>query len=280
MVTATVGWTPTVDVIGRYRAVQRMAYAAAAEVAAGLEVGVSEREVARRLRETLAARGIEGWFHSPLVWFGARTAFPSPWNGLSFFPTKARLERGMPFILDFAPIVGGVAVDIAYAGVLGENDKFTRVMDALQYHRALILESLKARVPLAEIYRRVDALAARQGLVNRHQMYPGEALAHEVGAPRPPSRRFLGTFLGFGPGGIARLSKVAWAGLVNGTSIVWSGDKRCEHAPTPGLWAVEPHLAYDDIGAKFEELVVVSDDGAEWLDDELPHVTAWAARPT
>ena len=49
-------------------------------------------------------------------------------------------------------------------------------------------------------------------------------------------------------------------------------------APTPGLWAVEPHLGFRGVGAKFEELLVVTEDDAWWLDDEVPHVRRWQAR--
>jgi len=30
------------------------------------------------------------------------------------------------------------------------------------------------------------------------------------------------------------------------------------------------------VGAKFEELLVVTDDDAFWLDDDLPHVRRWS----
>ena len=43
----------------------------------------------------------------------------------------------------------------------------------------------------------------------------------------------------------------------------------------PGLWAVEPHVGFRGVGAKFEELLVVTPDDAYWLDDDLPHVRAW-----
>ena len=43
----------------------------------------------------------------------------------------------------------------------------------------------------------------------------------------------------------------------------------------PGLWAIEPHISKDDIGVKFEEIMVVTDNKAYWLDDELPHVEFW-----
>jgi hypothetical protein len=38
------------------------------------------------------------------------------------------------------------------------------------------------------------------------------------------------------------------------------------------MWAVEPHLGWRGVGAKFEELLVVTGDDAYWLDDDLPHV--------
>jgi hypothetical protein len=40
---------------------------------------------------------------------------------------------------------------------------------------------------------------------------------------------------------------------------------------------VEPHLGLGDVGAKFEELLVVTEDDAYWLDDDLPHVRRWAS---
>jgi hypothetical protein len=34
-----------------------------------------------------------------------------------------------------------------------------------------------------------------------------------------------------------------------------------------GLWAFEPHLGCAEFGAKFEEILVIDDDGVRWLDD-------------
>ncbi|OXH82904.1 Xaa-Pro aminopeptidase, partial [Burkholderia multivorans] len=45
-----------------------------------------------------------------------------------------------------------------------------------------------------------------------------------------------------------------------------------------GLWAVEPHLGFAGVGAKFEELLVITEDDAYWLDDGLPHVRRWQRR--
>jgi len=40
---------------------------------------------------------------------------------------------------------------------------------------------------------------------------------------------------------------------------------------------MEPHIARDGVGAKFEEILIIDADGARWLDDDLPHTRRWAA---
>ena len=35
--------------------------------------------------------------------------------------------------------------------------------------------------------------------------------------------------------------------------------------PKPGLWAIEPHLSRDGVGAKWEEIRVVTDNDAYWF---------------
>lgn len=56
----------------------------------------------------------------------------------------------------------------------------------------------------------------------------------------------------------------------------WNHSRSSDHPPTPGLWAVEPHLGKDGVGAKFEEILVITETDAGWLDDGgLPHHRAW-----
>lgn len=62
-----------------------------------------------------------------------------------------------------------------------------------------------------------------------------------------------------------------------GRSPLRADGRASRHPPTPGLWAVEPHVALRGVGLKFEELLVVTPDEAYWLDDDLPHVRRWAA---
>ncbi len=266
--------TVTPEVIARARNAQRLAYAAALAVAAELRPGTSERDAAAAMTTWLERAGIDGWFHRPFAWFGERTAFVgmgAPW---SFFPTACRLEPGMPYILDVAPIVDGAVADIGYAGCLGEHPLHARMCADLLAHRALILAGVQARHTLAAIYADVDRLAADQGWVNRHRRYPFGVIAHRVD---PIARARQTTVAGFGISALRSLG-AALAGRRAGWSPFWNGGRRSEHPPTPGLWAVEPHLGHGGVGVKFEELLVIHDDGrAAWLDDDVPHVRAAAA---
>jgi len=59
-------------------------------------------------------------------------------------------------------------------------------------------------------------------------------------------------------------------------SPLWADGEISNHPATPGLWAVEPHIGFRDVGVKFEEILVVPPSGdAFWLDDDLPHVRRW-----
>ena len=229
-----------------FRRVQRLAYECAEAVAARLEPGITEREAARMQREWLRERGVRDWFHLPFAWFGDRTAFVNFRIPLQFFPTDRPLEPGMPFILDLAPVHQGFAADIGYSGSLGVNPVQDRLMADLEAHRELILREVRERRPLREIYEDVDRLMVRQGYANRHRAYPFGVIAHKVD----------------------RVRERPWSPL-------WSPYRFSEHPPQPGLWAVEPHLGFRGTGAKFEEILVVTDsadprESAFWLDDDLP----------
>lgn len=266
------------DDLARYRAVQRLAYDCAETIASELTPGVTEAQAAYRMRLWLERHGVDEWFHLPFAWFGDRTAFRGVSLPHQFFPTDRKLEEGMPFILDVAPVVDGYAADIGYAGCLGEHPVQSRLLDDLVAHRALILEGVNAGRTLRAIYQDVDALMERQGYDNRHRCYPFGVLAHRVDRLEGPGARMA--FGGFGLRSLGALARSFTAGRVGGTSPLWGPTAASDHAPTPGLWAVEPHVGYGEVGAKFEELLVVTEDGAFWLDDDLPHVRGRQALAT
>lgn len=176
----------------------------------------------------------------------------------------------MAFILDVAPVVGGVATDIGYTSSLGPNPIVERLMDDLAAHRDLILTLVKKREPLSDVYRAVERLRVEQGYRNRHRAYPFGVLAHQV-RPMPAKRGHL-TVGGFGIASLRTLGVAVAQGLRSHTSPLWNDSRFSDHPPTPGLWAVEPHVGFHGTGAKFEELLVVTEDDAFWLDDALPHV--------
>jgi Xaa-Pro aminopeptidase len=251
-----------------WRRAQQLAYACAEAVAATLVPGVTERQAASAMRRALHDRGVNAWFHLPFAWFGDRTAFRGVRFPHQFFPTDRPLAEGMPYILDCAPVVDGYTADIGFTGCLGDNPDLERVLDDLAAYRTLIVDAVRSGATQGEVYRAVDALAARQGYQPRHRAYPFRVLAHQVGYQAPAARRR--TLFGFGLSGTRTLVRTAVVGA--GRSPLWNDGRFSRHPPRPGLWAVEPHLGRQGVGAKFEELLVVTEDDAYWLDDDLPHV--------
>ncbi|MDT0305877.1 M24 family metallopeptidase [Streptomyces sp. DSM 44917] len=263
--------------LGRFREVQQLAYACAGRVAEWLEPGVTERQAAGRLRHELVSAGVGDFFHVPFAWFGDRTAFRGFRTPLQFFPSARRLAEGMPFVLDCAPVVDGYTADIGYGGVVGENPIWERLDADLAEYRALIVGEVRARKPLNEVYAAVDALIARHGYDNRHRVYPGRVIGHQVTrlSPRGPAGA---TLFGFGVRTLQTLGRELISERLHGRSPLWADGRSSRHAPTPGLWAVEPHIGFRGVGLKFEELLVVTEDDAYWLDDDLPHVHRWRER--
>jgi len=268
----------------QFRSIQRLAYQCAQTIAGELKPGISEKATAALMKTWLQDHGVQDWFHQPFAWFGPRTAFKG-FDGLrhlggfnlAFYPGKTRLEEGMPFILDCAPTLGAYTADIGYSGALGENPMVERLLDDLMAHRQLIVRLVKQRRPLAEVSQAVDRLCAEQGTLPRHKAYPFEVLAHRV--EKLGERRRGLSIARFGVRNLYTLTRNALlTGRRQGWSPLWSSNARSYHAPTPGLWAVEPHLGWRGVGAKFEELLVVTADDAYWLDDDLPHVRRWQQR--
>ena len=268
------------------RHVQALAYAACDDVARQLQQGWSERRAAAALGEALRSRGVQEWFHTPFAWFGRRTAFRparGAWTPAHFFPTHLRLVPGMPVILDVAPIVDGVTADVGYSCWYGTapHPAYERLCDDLAVHRELIVDQVRAGRTMAQVARAVDRLATEQGYRSAHRSYPFAVLAHRVATEQAavPASVRARTVGGFGLGAQRWLGRSLVASLRGraGTPL-WNDSAFADRPPAAGLWAVEPHLALRDLGAKFEELLVVGDGEARWLDDDLPHVRRWRTR--
>lgn len=267
---------PSAEELDRYRECQQLAYRCVVAIEGELRAGMTERGVARMMRSWLSDHGIREYFHVPFVWFGDRTSFTGMRFAAQFFPTGRRLEPGMPVILDVAPAIDGYPADIGYSCSLGSNPTLARMQADLEPYRGAIVELVKQRKTAYELYREIDQLTASQGYDNRHQAYPFRVLAHKVFRMEPSwlERVELG---GFGVRASRTILRAARQGR-RGVEHAWPfwNDRPPSKVPIePGLWAVEPHLGLGPVGAKWEELLVVTDDDAYWLDDDLPHVRRW-----
>ena len=69
-------------------------------------------------------------------------------------------------------------------------------------------------------------------------------------------------------------SKIAEANCGTTPSPTWNHLAGSQHPPADGLWAVEPHIARNGIGVKWEELLVIQGSEVYWLDDDVPHINA------
>jgi Xaa-Pro aminopeptidase len=266
--------------LDKFRQVQRLAYDCVQHVETQLTAQMTEREAAKLMRDYLSAHGGGQYFHKPFAWFGDRTAFVNFWSDVHFFPSNRRLAWGLPVILDVAPMVDGYAADIGYSCVYGRNDLFERMVLDLASYRTLILRGVRAERTLQQIYREVDELIRSQGYENRHERYPYGVLAHRIGRVGP-SRLDRVTVGGFGASALRWLASEggAFRRGISHPSPFWNDKDQSAHRATPGLWAVEPHIGHQGVGVKWEELLVVTEGDAFWLDDDLPHVRRWKSSP-
>ena len=240
------------------------------------------------LGEKLRDAGVHGFFHRPFAWFGDRTCFKDFRTPLDFFPTDRALEPGMAAILDVAPVSMATQRTSAMRSRAATTPRSIDCSTISRASAALILELVESGETLAEIYRGTEDMLADLGVRNCHRHYPFGVLAHRVyHQPRVPlgQRPLLGFGLTAGlgltraDGGQSPPESVAARvpGLRQGTPFCNTGHGS-DVRPEPGLWAFEPHIARGDVGAKWEELLVVEDRRAFWLDDDLPHVRRWRAR--
>ena len=58
-------------------------------------------------------------------------------------------------------------------------------------------------------------------------------------------------------------------------SPLWNQQAASDHGAHDGLWLVEPHAGRGDVGAKWEEILVIEQGRARWLDECPPHVRQW-----
>ena len=288
--------------LDRFRQVQRLAYDIALRVESQLQVGITEIEACTLVAAAQTEYEVIQVFHDPYVLFDVRTTLGGGADsaGMAAFdrereqagggvsasgmasttelsPTNQVLRDGAPVIIDLAPVAHGVSSDVAYSCVLGTNHIFKELDAGLARIRSFLQEGIASRTSMLSLYHELDKRLAERGWESIHHRQADRALGHLVfPLEHEPDRPT--PLPGWGTVAAEKLLAAGIDALDQGTCYpLWNDSSFTDYPATPGLWAIEPHIGLDGVGVKFEELLVVTDDDAYWLDDDLPHVKRWAA---
>jgi Xaa-Pro aminopeptidase len=249
-----------------FRRAQRLAYDCVETVGTQLRVGMTEIEAATLLEEYLAARGCNRYLHRPFAWFGEHARFDGYRGYADYHPSERRLREGEAAILDVSPMVDGHAADVGFSLSVGDNPQLRAAQQFLLQIRAALPPLFDAAPHPSAVWLQVDRMVKDAGYDNIHARYPFAVLGHHVFNVKAQGKdptRIGGGWLGW----FSLETNLRF--LRSGFSAVLSPEN--EGSKT-GLWAIEPHIGWNGGGAKFEELLIVDERGARWLDDEVPHL--------
>ncbi len=237
---------------------QSLAERGALEVSGLLVAGMTERKASDLLETWLRDHGVNAFFHLPYVWFGERTRFTHIDRRLyqQYMPSGRVLQENEPYILDVAPIVDGYVSDIGFSNFFGESSlSYKKMIKFLAELRNEIPSIVKTSDSGEQVWKAVDQLILKAGFENIHRQYPFNVLGHRV--HKTSSADYGLKLLNFGALSFTTLlSRGLFSQLM---SRKFSG-------PLDGLWAIEPHIGYGEIGAKFEEILCIAGKEVYWLD--------------
>jgi Xaa-Pro aminopeptidase len=237
---------------------QRLALQAAREIKAMLDEGWTEKRTARLMDTWLRDNGVHNFFHHSFVWFGDRTRFVGVKSYGDYAPGNNVLQEGDSVILDVAPIVDSYISDIGFSYCLGNNPEYERGQKLLKDLREKIPQIVNGSSIGREACATVDELIRVAGFDNIHETYPFKVLGHRVHQVKDQTAQFH--YLNFGWQSFwALLSRGLFGQLMNEN----------HEGPLAGLWAIEPHIGGKGWGAKFEEILVVDESGARWLEQDI-----------
>ena len=260
--------------IEQFTDLQKTCFKIQSEIASGLKEGDDEKTVAKLMYKKYKESGAGNFFHLPVVLFGERAGLPGDWRISNFFPKKNILKQGDSVILDAAPIFNGYLVDTSTSFCFGKNIYHDAMMTDLIAERQLILDETNQGLSFMQIAQNVQSRASANGYESVHEKHPGEVLGHRAG------RWITGNKLSFRQQGFDAPtllwfklnSKLANLGFKT-LNPLWNRNNDSDHPPTDGLWLVEPHYAKNEIGAKWEEILLIDKGKARWLQDDPPHLT-------
>lgn len=255
----------TVRGVGRAQALAREVVL---EVADTVRPGQSERQVVDALERRFAKAKVRRWIHTPYAWFGARSRFGGfeVWEA-DALPTERVLEDGEPFVLDAAPLVDGFPADFAVSGFSGAHPEHARLLVALSAIKDRLVALAKEATDGTALFRAVGALAVELGAEVVHDRYPAGVLGHTF-SPFPNLFGHLPRLGdGFQPPLLLTYAVALGAHQLLGHPYPMINEGA--RGPLRGLFAVEPHLAAGEVGAKFESILLVDGDETRWLDPAL-----------
>jgi len=142
------------------------------EVIAGLEPGMTEKQVAWQIEGLVRESGAEGLAFPPIVASGPNSAMPHA------VPTDRRLEKGVPVILDVGLRLDGYCSDMTRTVFLGKpSPDFMEIYRTVREAQTTALEEVRSGV----MSNHPDAIARR--IINDAGFgdYFGHGLGHGVG---------------------------------------------------------------------------------------------------
>ena len=262
--------------LSRFRELQRRSFTILEETAASLSGGETEKEIAHTLVKRYRAAGANSFFHLPVVLFGERTALPGHWSLGKFFPKSRKLEPGDSVILDAAPLFNGYLVDTSYSFCLGNDDHHRKMMQHLMQYRDSVPTAINNGDSFKLIAEQVQETMSAAGYEPVHTKHPGEVLGHRaVKTLNLPVQLRIQGFDAVSLSWFKLKDSMAKSGLGR-RSPLWNTLKTSDHQAHDGLWLVEPHAGLGAVGAKWEEILIIEDGKARWLDDNPPHVRQWS----
>jgi Xaa-Pro aminopeptidase len=240
-----------------FRQAQSKALAAVKAVSVEMRPGWTEKQAAALVDTHLRDSGVAEFFHYSFAWFGERTRFDGIRTYAEFAPSNRVLRENEVYILDTAPIVDGYICDIGFTTCAGTNPAYETVLKYLWHLRENLPRWALEAPTGGELWKRVAESFQEQGLDCIHKRYPFEVLGHRV---HRVSRAWgRSRVLNFGLASYMELS----------SRLLWDQLLTAKHdRPLRGAWAIEPHLGTLTFGAKFEEILYVTDQSAEWIHPE------------
>ena len=259
-----------------FKQFQKSSYETLEEVASQLQEGMTEIAVARMIRKKFHEQGVHTYFHVPVALFGERTSYPGNFGQFEALSTEQKLEDGMAIILDAAPIYEGHIVDTSLSTTFGENQTHAMLHPQLEVFRDTLLEQVKLRRDFKDIEIHINSMIEDLGYENCHRKHIGEVIGHRIYKVKDR----IWNRISFKQISIRHVLWLAWKSIAavkkwQNDSPNWNHRRTSAHKPSVGLWAVEPHFAIDGVGVKFEEIMVITEESAYWLDNNLPHTNAW-----